>query len=81
MTKNKKQYRLNLNTQVTVFIKDKYKKKLPKHIVDFDKNKDGSYTTELWELVNIFGEDLKMGFGIPFEMNEIIIPADDLKEI
>ena len=81
MTKNKKQYKLNLNTRVTVFVKDNHKHKLPSYFAGSNKNKDGSYSTELWDIMYIFGKDLYNGCDVPFIMNEIIIPAEDLEEM
>ena len=81
MTKNKKQYKLNLNTQVTIFLQPTFTATLPADIEMHHKNPDGSYTIELWEIMSIFGKGLYNGCKIPFINNEIIIPGEDLEEI
>ena len=62
---------INLNDSVSVNLSERGAEILNKYFKQFiiTKNyKAGDvFKTELWDLMNIFGEHLTMGFNIPFE--------------
>ncbi len=66
---------INLNNEVLVNLTDFGKKQLKDagYGGDYSLQPDGTYKFQLWELMKIFGEHLRMGFHVPFEKNIFIL--------
>ena len=62
---------INLNDTVTVYLNEKGAEILNRHFAQFymaeNYKKGDVFKTQLWDLMNIFGESMIMGFDIPFE--------------
>ena len=64
---------LNVNQQCTITLTDKGVDSIYKHYGDLrmspprDFSEGDEYTTELWNIMNIFGTDCVIGLSPPFE--------------